>query len=126
MLIVIGLALTYFVTSLISNIKGYLKSKADMVQATQGDNPRAKEDDDHIYYENPKDDPQYEEPKEFMPVNQREYLTKVDKEYEEYNKLKTEYIASTHNGRQNDDIIDRNVLFREYDNYSYNNDDILQ
>ena len=126
MLIVVGLALTYFITSFVANIKGYLKSKEEVVKASSGgDNPREYQDDDHIYYENPKDDPQYEEPKEYMPVSQREYLNKVDKEYDEYNKLKTQYIASTYNGRKNDDIIDRNVLFKEYDNYGYDNTDTI-
>lgn len=123
LVIIIGLAISYFMTSLISNIKTYLTSKSEVAE-NDGDNPRYKTDDDVTYYDNPKDDPRYEDPVQYMPTGTYQYVKNLDKEYEEYNKLKTEYISSTYNGRQNDDILDKAVLFKEYDNYDYNTDDI--
>ena len=124
LLVIIGLIISYFMDSLISHVKGFLKNKKE--QGTTGtDNPRYSADDDITYYDNPKEDPKYEDPVQYMPKGQYQYVKKLDKEYEEYNKLKSQYIATTYDGRTNDDLVDTQVIFKEHDDYDYDNENLM-
>lgn len=118
---VVGLALWYFTKSLTTTIKTYLKNKPPKEQSS-GDNPRLAEDDDNQYYDKPTDDPQYVDPNEYMPKDQKEYVKNIESTFDEFNKLKTDYIKKTYN-RDNDDYIDKSVLYEDNDNYVYNMDD---
>lgn len=117
-LVIVGLALSYFVNSLKNTITTYLKNRPPK-EESNGDNPRVKDDDDNQYYDNPNDDPQYIDPNEFLPKEQRDYIKDVDTTFKEFNKLKTEYIKNTYEGRDNDDYIDQTILYDKHDNYTY-------
>jgi predicted PurR-regulated permease PerM len=116
-LIIVGLALTYFVNSISTTIKTYLRNIPQ--KDDSGDNPRIKEDDDNTYFDNPKEDPQYVDPNEYMPKGQKDYIKDLDDSYKEFNKLKTDYLKNTYNGRENDDYIDKQVLYDDHDDYTY-------
>lgn len=49
-----------------------------------------------------------------------DFYKSVEEKYNTYNKEKTEYIRTTYE-KDNDDIIDRKLLFPQYDNYDYTN-----
>lgn len=118
---VLLLALYYFGSSLIKTISIWwrnVQEKRGNGGKSSADNPRAKEDDNDIYYDNPKEDPNYADPFKYAPSGQREYVDNMDKAYKEYNDKKTSYITNTYQ-KQNDDIIDQKVIYKEYDNYSY-------
>lgn len=121
-MIILGMAAIYFFRSLKANLGVYWKDKRKS-KAPAGENPRIAEDDKYIYYDNVKDDPEPVQPRENMPVNTTEFVTNMEKTYEEYNKLKSEYIKNTTSSRDNDDLVDESVLYKKYDDYKYDKDD---
>lgn len=48
----------------------------------------------------------------------KDFYKSVEEKYNIYNKEKTNYIKTTYE-KDNDDIIDRKMLFPQYDNYDY-------
>lgn len=123
-MIILGLAFIYFATSIKKNLKTYFKDKKKINESPNGENPRIAADDLYTYYDNPKDDPDPIQPKEKMPDKTKDFVHKMEKTYSEYNKLKSEYIkATTLDNRNNDDIVDYKVLFKEHDDYKYDKDD---
>ena len=120
---ILSMAFIYFFKSMKTNLGVYWKDKAT-VKSPSGDNPRMAEDDKYTYYENVKDDPEPVQPRENMPDKTKEFVANMEKTYDEYNKLKTEYIKNTTTKRlQNDDLVDESVLFKKYDDYKYDTDD---
>jgi lipopolysaccharide export LptBFGC system permease protein LptF len=124
-LLIVGFALIYFVSSLGKTLQVWWKNKQEKQKAladTGGasDNPRSPMDDDVTYYENPKDDPDSStDPFTYAPKGQRDFDQDINATYQSYNEEKTQYIATTYNGKKNDDILDRSVMYKEYDDYSY-------
>ena len=126
LIIIIGLALSYFITSLIKGLSSYFKAKQQYKFKEDIDNPRLREFDDNTFYEDTKEDPEFKDPTEYLDKNKKQVLKNMSNEYGEYNKLKSEYITSNYNGRQNDDVVDKTVMFKDYDNYKYNDDDLYK
>lgn len=86
-------------------------------------NPRDKTADDEVYDEsattNKLSSIAPKQPYEYMAKPQLDFYKVMDEQYKEYNTLKTQYIANTYSGRENDDFIDRKVTYPDYDNYTY-------
>lgn len=52
----------------------------------------------------------------YMDENKQDFLNKIKGLYGNYNKLKSKYIKTTY-GEENDDIINKDILFRNHDKY---------
>ena len=85
-LIILGLALNYFVKSLIQTLNTYFKA-IKKKEPSSGDNPRYAADDNYQYYETVKDDPDKVQDKH-MEAAKYNFTKRLDDAYKEYNKLK--------------------------------------
>lgn len=122
--VILGLALSYFASSLSKTLKDYYKGKQKSeVNPPNSDNIRAKEDDDYNYYDPVSEDPVKVDPNDSLEPNKKEYIKNMSATYNEYNNLKTEYLNKTYSGRKNDDLIDSKVQYKTYDDYKYNDDE---
>lgn len=119
---ILGFALSYFIKSIKETLQAYYRGKEED-KPPAGDNPRVAFDDDYTYYDDVKDDPVKVDPKTNMDEGKQKFFEGVEKAYDEYNTLKTDYIKNTYRGRDNDDTIDRSMLFAGYDAYRYDTDD---
>lgn len=99
--------------ALMKTLRDYRFSQKD-INDTSGDNPKNPIDDSYQY-----DSSNFMDPVEHMPTGTQTYIKNMDQVYSEYNQLKSEYISKTYN-KQNDDLIDYNVLFASKDKYKYN------
>lgn len=121
---VLGLVLFYFANSLSNTLTNYYKNKkvaedASTSTAAISDNQRDVKADNEIYYENVQDDPNKQDPVSFLDKTKQDFIAELDSQYKDINTLKTQYISSTYSGKQNDDVIDQKVLYKDYDNYKY-------
>lgn len=121
-LTILGFTLAYFMRSIIKTMMTYLKNKREKEKEFKstnagGGNPRSKEEDNYMYYSSTKEDPEYKDPAKFM--RQQSFVKEVDTVFDKYNKDKSQYISMQYEGRKNDDVIDKNILYKEYDNYTY-------
>lgn len=129
--LVLGVSLHYFVGSLRKTLTHYIEGKKDMSKLGQpntkkpsvllgnGD-PRNPMEDQEVYFPDPKkEDPTYVDPVDFMEKDKKNFLKKVDTAYKEYNESKSRYISSTYNGRENDDMVNQQMMYPEYDDYNY-------
>lgn len=121
---ILGLVLFYFGNSLSKTLTNYYKNKkvandASTATAAVSDNQRDEKADNEIYYEDVKDDPNKKDPALYFDKTKRDFIEDLDSQYKDINTLKSQYISSTYNGKQNDDIIDQKVLYKDYDNYKY-------
>lgn len=110
---IISIFLYYFVMALMKTLREYRFSKKD-INNTSGDNPINPIDDNYQY-----DSSSFIEPVEYLPTGTKTHIKNMDKVYSEYNQLKSDYISKTYN-KENDDLIDYNVLFASKDKYKYN------
>lgn len=120
--IILLISLIYFINSLIKTIKNYRKTKIDFSKAESSslkNNPFDPNNDDEKYYSTSKDSPNYIDPTEFLDKDKKEFISKIDNVFKEYNTEKNKYISNNFEGRDNDDIIDQRVLYDDHDNYSY-------
>lgn len=54
-----------------------------------------------------------------MDISTGNFYKEVDKQYKDYNFEKGEYIKTTYNLDESDDVVDRRMLFSKYDDYEY-------
>jgi hypothetical protein len=130
LLIALCLALYYFASSLMSTISYYNASKAVRKSQLTGKGESIKDTsvDNEIYPEpvDPKDaeqefDPTPQiDPKKFMPRGKRDFVKQLENENEDYNKQKTDFLVNEMKYKENDDVIDETVMYKDYDNYNYN------
>lgn len=59
-----------------------------------------------------------DEPMDYVPKGKKDFLEDVKTKYDDYNVLKSQYIKTTYK-KNNDDVIDNNILFSKYDDYEY-------
>ena len=123
-LAIVGFSLMYFLNSLRQTLVVWWKNKNEndktISSGTSGDNPRTATDDDVTYYENSQDDPEFStDVFKYAPKEQQDFDRNIQTTFKTYNDNKAAYIASEFTGRTNDDIIDRSVMYKEYDNYTY-------
>lgn len=120
-LTILGFTLAYFVQSITRTLMTYLTNKwekdKELKAANGKNNPRSVADDDYRYYGSPSEDPEYTDPTKYLP--QTSFVQEVDTVFDKYNKDKRSYIAAQFEGRQNDDVIDKTILYKEYDDYTY-------
>jgi hypothetical protein len=129
LLIALCLALYYFALSLMSTISYYNASKmARKSQLTgKGESMKDTSTDNEIYAEpvDPKDveqefDPTPQiDPKKFMPSGKREFVKQLAIDNEDYNKQKSAFLTNEMKYKENDDIVDEKVMYKDYDNYKY-------
>jgi hypothetical protein len=115
-LIILGLALSYFMKSMQQTLKQYYRALKKQ-EPSSGDNPRSAKDDDYKYYDIIKDDPDKVQP-ENMEAAKLDFTKELGDAYNEYNKLKTEYLKKTHNV-DNDDVVDTRAYYKTHDTYTY-------
>ena len=120
--------LYYFGNSIYKTIRNYYKySKTIEVSPSQTDNQYDVGADDEVYQKLEESIDKKRgfykfdvrnDSEEHIRQTKREFIEDIKKRYEEYNKLKSDYILTTYN-KQNDDIIDQNILYDKHDDYSY-------
>jgi hypothetical protein len=133
----IVIAIVYLIKHLMAVVKNYEKNKGlrenvgDSAATGQSSidpnidtqNPRDASADDEVYDENADNTkmssiPQLQ-PDEYMEQSKQNFYKDMDKIYNDYNLQKSTYIANTYDGRENDDIVDKKVLYPDYDDYDY-------
>lgn len=123
---VIGMAMLYFINSLRKTLTTWWKNKMERgkqaLDSMAADDPRSRSDDNNNYYMDPKEDPEFNDPYEYVRKEKKDFIKMMDTELDDYNTKKTEYISDTYR-KSNDDKIDRTVFYREHDDYKY--DDII-
>ena len=92
-------------------------SKAEV--SSLKNNPFDPNNDNEKYFSTSKDSPNYIDPNQFLDKDKKEFINKIDSVFKEYNIEKDKYITNNFEGRENDDIIDKRVLYDDYDVYSY-------
>ena len=121
-LCILGLAMYYFVNSLKDTLISYYNNRKRIDHSTNaGDDPRQGKDDNYNYYPDPKEDPE-KQGEVRLPETKGVFADELEKRYKDINKEKASYISVTYNGRDDDDPIDKNTIFRSHDSYSYEKD----
>jgi len=119
---VVGMAMLYFINSLRKTLTTWWKNKMERgkqaLDRMASDDPRSRVDDNNNYYLDPKEDPEYTDPYEYIRKEKMDFIKMMDTELDTYNKNKTEYISDTYR-KANDDKIDRTVFYKEHDTYKY-------
>lgn len=134
-LIILGLV--YLIKHMLKVVKDYNKNKGIRYgvsdSAAQGSssldpnpdtqNPRDKTADDEVYDESTTNTKMSsiatKQPYEYMDESKLKFYKNMENTYGGYNLQKTQYISNTYDGRENDDIIDKKVLYPDYDDYTY-------
>lgn len=120
-LVILGLALTYFLKSLITTIQAYQRGKKQQ-EIPAGDNPRSKFDDSYTYYPTAKEDPENATDVK-IPENKGKFVDELETRYKDVTKEQGEFIKANYGGRNNDDPLDRSTLFAAHDKYRYDKED---
>ena len=120
-IVVLGLALTYFLRNLISTLQVYFKGKKEK-EPPIGDNPRLGKDDSYTYYPSSKEDPDRKDDLK-IPENKGKFVDELETRYKEVTSEQSTYIKAHYNGRENDDPITSVTLFQGHDKYRYDKDD---
>ncbi len=114
MLLVIGYLIYFAIVQIIESVKVY--RKAIKTESTLSTSKSGNTQDNEVYDTdnpfNPVDPIRYFEP------GKAEFVTNLERNYKEYNTLKSDYILSTYE-RTNDDVIDKTALYKKYDDYDY-------
>jgi hypothetical protein len=130
MFVILGLlvfGLSYFGRSLLNTLTTYYQNRnAQQTTTSTGDSLKDKAADNEEY---PEDDTQDAEedidgkikvdPTKFMPKGKRDFLQNLELENKEYNEEKTKFLTRNMNYDTNDDVVDSQILYKDYDNYSY-------
>jgi hypothetical protein len=122
-LIVLFLMLSYFVFSLYKNISVYLKYSKSKDARKGSDSILDKAADNESYEildETTFGNPSTIEPKKFMPKPKRTFIKKLEQDNVVYNKEKTDYLIKELQYPENDDLVNDSLLYKQYDNYTYN------
>jgi hypothetical protein len=124
LVLVLLFGLYYFVTSLIQTLSNYY-TLTNQKPPSVSDSLKDKSADNE-YYPNPAEDEDEEalaipvDPAKFMPKSKRDFLKRVEQENKEYNEEKTNLMTRRLNYPENDDIVDSRILYKDYDDYTYN------
>lgn len=136
-LIVLGLV--YLIKHLLKVVNNYEKNKglredtsnsaatgtSSIDPNIDAQNPRDKTADDEVYDESAVDTKTssvpVKQPYEYMETSKLDFYKTMENAYTDYNLQKSKYIANTYDGRENDDVVDKKVLYPDYDDYDYNN-----
>jgi hypothetical protein len=59
------------------------------------------------------------DPAKFMPKTKRDFLTDLNIQNKTYNEEKTNYVTRRLNYTHNDDVVNANILYKNYDDYNY-------
>jgi hypothetical protein len=106
------------------------KNKQDVDPTNSGANPSDPSADNEFYATDDESIPKQQfgiagpfVAKDSRDPGEKKFYDMVDTKYNEYNTKKTQYIAQIYQGQSNDDIIDDNIVYSKYDDYSYKNKD---
>lgn len=105
-ILILGIMLWYFVSQAYTSYKEY-KNNVEK-SGEQSSTYEAKEEID--------------DPAKFQEPSKLKFIKSIDAAYKEYNMEKTNYIKTTY-GKENDDYIDKNIVYSKYDDYSYKSKD---
>jgi hypothetical protein len=108
MLIILGYLIYFAIKKIVNSVSVYNK-------ALNKTNVTPTEDSENY------DTSQVFNPIAYFEPGKAEFVGDFEKRYNEYNQTKTDYIKSTYE-RQNDDIIDKSVLYKTNDNYDYSSE----
>jgi len=123
-LLVLGFGLFYFGRSLFSTLSNYYSQK-EMTRTTNSESLKDSAADNEEYPEQEAEDAEDKDfrmvvdPSKFMPKPKRDFLTKLEIENKDYNTEKTEFVTRKLNYTENDDVVDSKILYKDYDDYTY-------
>jgi hypothetical protein len=123
------MGIIYIGKNLYKTIRNYIKyrdlyaPKSDPAMGQSTSNPKDKTADDEYYPTDPEEVYSSYIPQEKNPGypthTAKKFYEDVDRKYGEYNAKKSSYIADVYDGRQNDDVVDKRVIYSKYDDYDY-------
>jgi hypothetical protein len=123
---VLAFGLYYFMSSLINTLSTYTTAIKNSASTVNSNSLHDREADNELYPE-PKDPNNPEEddtsikvdPTKFMAKSKRDFLKKLEVENKEYNKEKTDLMVRRMRYPENDDMVDSQILYKDYDDYKY-------
>jgi hypothetical protein len=125
----LGVSLGYFASSMFKTLKDYYINRGVTKPNPASTNSlKDKNADNEVYEEptNPDDDNAEEtdfkieaDPTEFMPKHKKNFLKDLETSNKQYNEEKTQLMTKRLNYPVNDDIVDSKILYKDYDNYTY-------
>lgn len=125
----LGVSLAYFASSMFKTLKDYYINRGVTKPSPASTNSlKDKNADNEVYEEpaSPDDENETEtkfkieaDPTEFMPKHKKDFLKDLETSNKQYNEDKTQFMTKRLNYPVNDDIVDSKILYKEYDNYTY-------
>lgn len=115
MLIIIGYMLYFTINQIVDCVRVY--HKAINVQNVIGVSFKSNNIQDNEVYESETPYNAFDPINHFEP-GKAEFMSNLEKRYDDYNTAKSKYILSTYE-RTNDDIVDQKTLYKEHDDYDY-------
>lgn len=123
LVLVLLFGLYYFVNSFIKTLSNYY-TLTNQQPPSVSDSLKDKSADNE-YYPDPAEDEEEPlaisvDPTKFMPKSKRDFLKRIEQENKDYNEEKTNLMTRRLNYPENDDIVDSRILYKDYDDYTYN------
>lgn len=125
----LGVSLFYFGNALFTTLKNfYINREVSRSTPTSTNSLKDRKADNEIYEEasNPNDAelPETElkvevDMKQFMPRYKKDFINALETGNKQYNEDKTQLMTKRLNYPENDDIVDQKILYKAYDNYTY-------
>ncbi len=122
-------SLFYFGSSMFKTLKDYyINREVSKSDPSTTNSLRDKNADNEIYEEPTNEDDADQtdaefkiqvDPAKFMPRARRNFVKELDIENKQYNEDKTQFMTKRLNYPVNDDIVDEKILYKDYDNYTY-------
>ena len=109
----------HFVGTDLEDAKAYLKVLGYMAKLTKPQHKQCLAELEEYFasYDNEGEDLSEDRTK-YMKKGKRDFIKKINNIYDEYNLLKSDFIKNEFK-EKNDDIIDKNILYKDDDNYKY-------
>jgi uncharacterized protein HemX len=125
--VALGVCIWYFISQLNKALKNYRESKREQDEVRKQSilklqvstkNISTNDGDNETYNDEEKID-MNEDRLQYMENPKRSFIQEFEKTYADYNRSKGEYMKTSLNVENNDDVIDRTALYSEYDDYTY-------
>ena len=125
----LGVSLFYFGSSIFTTLKNYYINRSASKPDPSSTNSLKDKNADNEVYNEPSDPNDAEidvvetkkdiDPSKFMPRYKKDFIQKLEMENKQYNEDKTTLMTRKLNYPVNDDVVDSKVLYKSYDNYTY-------
>lgn len=129
LIVFLGVSLFYFLSSITNTLKNYyINRDVNKLDPSTTNSLKDKNADNEVY-EEPSDPNDAElsdttfkiqvDPTKFMPKYRKDFLKDLEIEHKQYNEELTQLMTKTLNYTSNDDKVDSKILYKDYDNYTY-------